>query len=335
MQSYKSIRFSERLDYSFAIGRVRALEAYFLDRQWYERLIRTKDAQQFLATVFESRYSQFFDELSRFNPPLIFTRAQEENLRFCLQYAAEEWLEALLRLPAEVYNLKVVLKQALKEEVGLGEKWELPVMRGDFARGRKWQEIIALINKEGAEAFSLAQERSDPSLIDIYLDRLEQRLALQLSSGQDYAFGYYRLFADLKNLVTALRVRLLGEDERVLAEALLPGGRLPAKTVLELVKVDEETLDTLLSSIGRYAPLIRIGLKSVKEKGSLVLMEREVRQTLLDYINLARYVALGYEPLLRFYRLWENELTNLRLLYAAKLAGLGAEECQDLVVYGF
>jgi vacuolar-type H+-ATPase subunit C/Vma6 len=34
-----------------------------------------------------------------------------------------------------------------------------------------------------------------------------------------------------------------------------------------------------------------------------------------------------------FHVLRENELRNLRLLYAAKLAGLGDEETRDLIAY--
>lgn len=334
VQTYKPKRFQERLDYSFAVGRVRAQEQLLFDRAQYERLIRAQASKGFLGALAETRYSQFIDEESRTNPALIFARAGEENLRFCLKYAAEEWLELLLRLPAEIYNLKIGLKQALSEDAGLALRWQLPEMSRGLARGKQWYKVKALISEGGADALYRARERSDPALIDILLDRLEQRLALNLSTGQDYAFGYYQLFADLNNLLIALRLRFLDEDEGVLAETLLPGGILPAKTVFALIKADDETIEHLFGST-IFAQIMSTGWKSAREKSSLVPMEKKVRESLLEYVNSARYVALGYEPLLRFYRLWENELTNLRLLYAAKVAGLGSEECQELVVYGF
>ncbi len=334
MLANKAIRFSENLDYSFAIGRLRAQESYLFDHQRYERLIRATDIKDFLGVLADSRYFQFLDDASRLNPELIFRRAQAEILRFCLKYSREDWLQALLRLPVAVYNLKISFKQAYQEGAGSIADWQLPEPARGFARGRIWQELMVLINEGGAEAFLHAREKSDPALIDIFLDRLEHRLAMKLCAGQDYAQGYYRLFADLTNLLTALRLRLLGEDEKVLKQALLPGGTLLEKEILALVGTGEEKLELAFGS-GIFAQIVSYGWKSAKEMGSLVLMEKKVRERLLDYVNTARYVALGYEPLFRFYRLLENELTNLRLLYAAKLAGLETEKCQDLVVYGF
>ncbi|MGQ9708565.1 MAG: V-type ATPase subunit [bacterium] len=330
----KPVRWSESLDYSFAIGRLRALEVSFLDRLRYERLIRTENVREFLSILSESRYGQFHPEENINNPEVWFRRVQEENLQFCLQYAFDDWLRRLLQLPVEMHNLKVALKSRLGQGPFPVEKWELTVSGQYRRKAGKFPRIAAVIDNGVQEAFQRAKMENDPSMIDVVLDRVEQEVALNLSTGQEYALGFYRLFADVVNVQTVVRLKQLGEDARILEQAFLPGGRLPKDLLVPLIKAEGEAIEAVLGSTA-YGQLLWIGLKASAEKGSLLPMERRGRELLIEYVNAARYVALGYEPLFRFSRLLDNELTNLRLLYSAKVSGLESERCQELVVYAF
>lgn len=332
MQTFKPVRWSESLDYSFATGRLRALEVLLLDRTRYERLSRAVNVQEFFAILSETRYGQLLEAGDADNPALLFRRVQDENLRFCLQYAADEWLRQLLQLPVEMFNLKVALKKRLVPDAYGVEEWQLPAL--GWVRKEKWHRVAALIIQGAEEAFAQVRAQNDPALIDVVLDRIEQEVALTLTTGQDYAHNFYRLYADLANVQMVVRLRLLGEDEGVLDSGFLPGGSLPKKFLSPLVKLDDEGLLSALSSTP-YHQLVRLGLKGIAEKGSLLPMEHRARETRLEYVNTARYVALGYEPLFRYSQLLDNELTNLRLLYGAKVSGLEPERCQELVVYAF
>lgn len=154
------------------------------------------------------------------------------------------------------------------------------------------------------------------------------------STGNEYAEGYYRLYADITNLKMLVRLKFLNEDEQTFQIAFLPGGKLSCSQLLRLKNLEPSALKELPGGEPFFS-LFDAGIRALTNRASFLPMEKTARLLLLDYINRARYVALGSEPLLRFFFLRENELTNLRQLSAAKIAGWGVRECQEVVVYGF
>ncbi len=327
MISARRIHWSESENYGFVTGRVRALEVFLLDRAVYQRLIQADGVNDFINVLAATRYGEFLRLVGAENPGKAFALAGEENFNFSLRYAADFWLRELFQLHREVFNLKVRLKEKLKanEEVqkpGFG-------LRRDKSQKAEWK-LEEQLNNAGLQVLLLAKEKNDPAVIDLGLDLFAQKRALSLTRGHDYAQGYYRLYADLTNLRTVFRLKLLGEDENVFRAAFLPGGDLGFELLFPVFR----TGDYARLGKTRFFPMVQLGVWAIEKQGSFVAMERWARQQLVDYINSARYVALGYEPLLRFYHLRENELSNLRQLYAGKVAGLPAKECEELVVYG-
>lgn len=338
MISTRAIHWSESQQYGFVTGRVRALETLLLDRVIYERLIRAEGVEEFVALLTTTRYGDFLRLVAEGDVRKALSLAAEENFNFILQYAAERWLRDLLWLNREVFNLKVVLKSRWQEEQPTAES------RQPTARWKKVPDEARRLAEVGNEVFLKAKERNDPAVIDLELDRFNQQMALSLTQGQDYAQGYYRLLADVTNIKTLFRLKVLGEEE-IFPDAFLPGGELALRLLLQVLK----TNNFALLKKSRFGDLVQAGVRALsklgileskepaqlpEEESSFLPLERQVRAILIDYINTARFVALGYEPLFRFYLLREEELRNLRLLYAAKVAGLAPKECQELVVYG-
>jgi len=337
----KKTRWSNSTYYNFVIGRLRTRETLLLDRNYYERLIRTGNVNDLTSVLNETSYARFISDAANFQDAL--ELAGEENLQFCLDYAAEDWLQHLLQLQVDTHNIKTVLKSQLAgktvEENNLLDKgrWTADILLNlnpDAATVRVSKKTgFDAIKRYVLAALQHARDTRDPALIDIMLDRWAQEQALSLTSGQDYARGYFELFADVTNIKILFRLRLLKEKEDIFNQAFLPGGKLKPGVLVSLVNADTERIRATLAT-NRFAPVIEAGLKTETGAGGLVL-ERAAREVMLNYINTARYVALGYEPLLRFYFLRENELVNLRQLFAAKVAGLDTKTCQELVVYGF
>lgn len=327
----KEIRWSESPGYGFVLGRVRSQETFLLDKPHYDRLVGARDLGEFVNTLAETRYGSL---LSPDRPiEQVFALAANENIQFCVNYAAETWLRELLLLTDGARKLKTALKEVYR--------------RAETGRAETEKTVRELLEKmlpvvlsrpDGhrrvAEALTRAYSAEDPALIDLLIDRLSIETALFLASGKGYASGYYRLFADITNLKTALRLRLLAEPESVLEDAFLPGGDIPFKKMVRLLDAEPGRLKEILGG-SLLLPLAEKGIRAVVNDADPLPIEREGRRLLLEFVNRARYVALGYEPLLRFFFLKENELTNLRLLYAAKVAGLDARYCQEVVVYGF
>ncbi len=80
-----------------------------------------------------------------------------------------------------------------------------------------------------------------------------------------------------------------------------------------------------------FRDYLDLGGPAAAGRHAFVRMERHGREMELRFLRQTRYATFGYEPLVAFFLMSENELRNLRLLYAAKLAGLADDEARNLV----
>jgi V/A-type H+-transporting ATPase subunit C len=327
------IRLSENPEYGFAVGRVRALEPALMDRSRYERLVRARGSVEFVAALTETAYTKFLDGSSA-NVSHAFDKASEENAAFFSQYAQEGWLLHLFRLPAALRSLKAAIKDALSRG-----KSEVPTPAEFIA-----MQQHAVVSSAVAAAVQAFERDRDPAAVDMVVDRLLQDLRLRTADTSEFILGYLGLHADLENLRTLVRLKAQpggGEDQRGGMEtAFLGGGGLELR---DLVATIEEPWAAVVERFAKAPPggcgneafrdYLEQGTAAVADRRSLVRMERLGRETELRYLRQTRYATFGYEPLVTFFLLRENELRNLRQLYAAKLAGLADEEARDLVAY--
>jgi V/A-type H+-transporting ATPase subunit C len=326
-------RLSEDPKYGFAVGRVRALEPTLLDRPRYERLVRTRDREEFAAALAETAYGKFLE-----GGAAGVTRALEgaarENRDFFSECALDDWLVRLFAMPAAFRTLKVAVKDALAQsrtEVTLPKELDTLPERGAIAG------VVADI----LQAF--VRDRN-PAAVDVALDRLEQQVERQAASGSEFLTGYFALHADVENLRTLVRVKAGENADKDLAgemkAAFLEGGKLTLDGLLSALPQPWEALPDLLAKARpdgagseELREYLEQGKAAVTDRRSFVRMERLGREVELRYLRRTRYATFGHEPLVAFFLLRKNEMRNLRLLYAAKLARLGIEETQDLVAY--
>jgi V/A-type H+-transporting ATPase subunit C len=333
------VRLSEDPKYGFAIGRVRALEPGLMDRSRYERFIRARSGEEFVAAVAETAYAKFF-EGGTVAVTQAFDRAAQENAAFLSAYALDEWLVQFFWTPVKFRRIKTTFKSALSEASGEDkDKTDSPALSGFGAA--EWSARVDQVLAEGKEAF--ARDRN-PAAADVALDRLMQEIELQIASRSQFLSGYLGLHADIENLHTLVRLKVGGgEDKNSAGEmeaAFLPGGTLTLAGLLTALPQPWPAVTELLGKVPPYGvgnesfhDYLEQGRIAVAEKRSFTRMERLGRELELRYLRQTRYATFGHEPLVTFFLLRENELRNLRLLYAAKLAGRAVEETQDLVAY--
>ncbi|MEO0022848.1 MAG: V-type ATPase subunit [candidate division WOR-3 bacterium] len=321
-----TFRWSENAAYSFGIGRMKAREPLFFDRSFYKRLLSVPTAQDFLRELSETRYAEFIDRNGLNNPAQIFSRAEEAALQFTLEYVPEEWLRTVLILPVAVLRIKV----SLKRQLGADETQITPPEL--FTRLELPRRLKSWLATHGRTALERAEHNGNPGFVDLYLDQQEIELALDCCQQRDFAWHYYRLAADLLNLKILLRLRLMPEVPETPPSLLVGGGGLALAELTALVGAEDEVWTRRFRGTV-FEELVQRGLEVKINRGWFALVEQRARRLLVEFVNRARYVVLGYEPVFRFYRLWENEITNLRLIYGAKVTGLPATVAEELVVY--
>ena len=327
------VRLSEDPKYGFAIGRVRALEPALMDKPRYERFTRVRSGEEFAAALAETAYGRFLENgVAGVTQAL--GSAARDNVDFFSAYALDEWLLHLLSIPAAVRNLKTTIKSELSQG------------RADFPLPNELDAmpLKPLVGKVIAETVEAFSQNRNPAAVDTALDRLTQQIVLLVSSSSEFMTGYFGLHADVENLRTLVRLKAKAGAEGDLAgemeTAFLPGGSLTLASISAALPQPWPAVVELLGKAPPYGAgseafhdYLEQGRAAVTDRRSFARMERLGREAELRYLRQTRYATFGHEPLVAFFLLRENELRNLRLLFAAKLAGLADEETQDLVAY--
>lgn len=327
------VNLSEDPKYGFAVGRVRALEPALLDKPRYERLVRVPGGEEFVAALSETAYGKFL-EGGAVGVARALDVAAKENSDFCSICALDEWLARWFSMPAAFRALKVAVKEALSQG-----RSEVAIPRGFDAQPDR--PVIAKVVGEVVQAFSGDR---NPASVDAALDRLQQHVERQVARTSEFVTGYLSLHADTENLRTLVRLKAREDDDTDSAgeieDAFLEGGTLTLASVLLALPQPWEAILGLLAKAppngagsAEFQEYLEQGKVALTDSRTFVRMERLGRELELRYLRQTRYATFGHEPLVAFFLLRENELRNLRLIYAAKLAGLGVEETQDLVAY--
>jgi V/A-type H+-transporting ATPase subunit C len=325
---------SEATDYGYAIGRLRALETALLDRSRYERLVRQADAAGVRAVLADTRYGPLVDEAGGLEAGL--NRAAAEDFAFFEQYCADRWVLDLFRLDADVHNLKTFIKARLRERepgedelLGFGA-WDpatLAALAGNEPKSEPERFRLA-----AGRALARYFEEKDPARVDLELDREAQAARVEAAAGNEFLAGLFALRADTENLRSLVRVRALGEDREAFEAAVFPGGTLKPVELAALLGEDDAVVVQKFRMTG-FGRLVDEGLAWLREHRSLARMERLGRELELAHLLRARYLVFGFEPLVAFHLVRENEIGNLRRLAAAKSAGLAEEDCRELVSF--
>jgi V/A-type H+-transporting ATPase subunit C len=326
---------AEETSYGFAIGRLRALETALLDRARYERLVRQPDADGMRAVLTDTRYGALVEETGGLEPAL--RRASEENFAFLEQYCEDGWVLDLFRLSADVHNLKTLIKSRLLERepgddelLGYGA-W--PRTRVEALAGGEPKSEPERFRKAAQRATERSLETKDPAEVDIALDREAQAARVEACRNNGFLSRLFELRANTENLRTLARVRAMAEERGVLEAAMMPGGSLKPAELLGLVGEDDAAVVQRFRLTG-FGRMMDEGLSWLREKHSLARLERLGRELELEHLLTARYLVFGFEPLVAFYLVRENEIGNLRRLAAAKTARLPEEGCRELVSIG-
>lgn len=305
------IVWSEDAEYGFAVGRVRAIERTLLDRSVYDRLVAAESLMELSAVLNESGYI-WLQSNGDGDWTVWLRRAAADNRNLLLELCRCSWASELLAIADEARRAKEQIKREFQAGIS-------PTDLGRY--------------QEAAEEIRAAYATSgDPSQIDHYVDRAEQALTLDAVAFSSFLTCYYGLSADLANIRSVVRLRLREGNAGQMALPLLPGGRVPDARLLAMRDCEWDQMPVQLAHDSLRA-LIVDGAAYARSEGSLTRLERLCREELAGFARLARYAPFGHEPVIAYFLLRENELTNLRLLYSAKALDLGREYCRELVAY--
>ncbi len=311
---------SQDTKYAYAVGRIRALEEKLISAHRIARLLEAEGGDELLRILQDTAYSPWLPETPRDYEHII-KQARGELYELLDKLISERELVKCLRLKYDYYNAKVLTKGTI------GEK-EVDKLLSGFGninpqemkllfQEERYDKLPYLLSKAIPEAIEVYYTRKDPRFLDILLDNSYYSYLL----GQDeniFLNTLTKIEADLVNIKTFFRVRLLKEESKLLKEAFIEKGFLGLTRFLD-------PFDEPIEGVPRYfeyTPYARVvseGVEYLQSKNSFLRLEKLCDDHFIGFLKRAKYLTFGVEPLIAYFYAKENEFKMLRMIFVGKL----------------
>lgn len=145
-----------------------------------------------------------------------------------------------------------------------------------------------------------------------------------------FIFDYFNYAADMHNIKTFLRLRVLKDSEDRLKELLSCEGFIKKE---DFIKIYNQDLSVLLNKLEyvhkpnqviNYASFLAEGILNLEKRNSFLYLEKAINNFLIQVLKPAKYICFGPEPVLAYYFAKVNEINLIRMVILAKLNNLSA-----------
>ena len=327
--------YTENTNYSYAVGRVRALETKLLDRGKIERLVKAEDTQEISRILTDSDYAHIVSDLTSrdmYNKALQLSR--ETSYKIVDELIIEEKVRNTVHIPFDYFNLKVMLKSKVFERDFSEILSPLGIiqidMLKDIFQGERYDTLPGFMTQaifSTVEAFYI---NKDPQIIDFMFDSL---LMAYLSENGYPPFlrDYYKMKIDLVNFRTVLRVKIVGGKKEMIRNSLIKGGFVEFETMIDLINENPENIPQRFVR-WIYFDSLSEGIKYLVNENSFVKYEYLMEKFLLNYVYKANRLVFGSEPIVGYLLKKENEIKNLRVILSGKFNRIPEEKIIERVV---
>ena len=336
---------SSGVSYGYAVARCRTMELRLLDAQAFSRLLDAYDITSFFKILSETSYGKYIASKDDCNIDAVLEQVLQDTYNEFDSFLPDENLTAILKLPYDFHNIKVILKSILAAQTASEKRWGLLTYLGSVAPEAFVEAFETERFTDLPKFFAKLCEEIWQPLQDLKVDMLEleqkldkamyaQMLTLAEELKSNEIVEWVKLKIDVENLRSLLRLKRFAFSKEKALPFLCDGGNVPVRNLIHLL--DEDVL--LWESYLGYEKIGRV-FEKVKLLGNfskdIIALECAIDNFLLETIKQSRYSADSPANVLAF--LWgkEIEVKNIRVIYVSKSLAQSKEEVRGLLRDGF
>jgi vacuolar-type H+-ATPase subunit C/Vma6 len=318
----------------YANGRISGEETALLDQRMWQMLISAGDEEEVLRLLGDTWYGAFMQYRSMEE---CFIKAMEATEEELLELSEDERLVRGILHRRDVRNARYIWKNTLFGEDAGGEvEIERPglvdtetlkrAVTSDEAR----EELPPLFTRTMEDLLEL--EDGDLSGFDRRMDRLAAEVELEELTDINQGFRTFVMtHIEQKNVLIAGRCSTDQVSRHEMRDLLLPGGFHSTDEIAAAYQ--RGTLKELMAETPGFDD-IASALGEAMEEGSFYRFERECDRRLLELLQKGSFPVFGPSPLAAFVIRREMEINHLRLLLAAKSAGVSQDRLKSRLPRG-
>lgn len=306
----------------YANGRISGEEKTLLDQRMWQMLMAAGSSDEALRLLGDTWYGTFMQYHSMDE---CFVRAMEVTEDELVELSEDERLVRGILHRRDVRNARYIWKAALFFDEGAGgvevERpglLETDLLRRSVASDEARDELpphflLALEDVTGPD-------RGNTAGFDMRMDRLAAEVETRELTDINPGFrNFVTTRLEQRNFLNAGRCHVDGVSRLEMAEMLLPGG---FHTPGEIAGAYQRgTLRELMAETPGFEDMAA-ALGEALEEGSFLRYEKECDARLLELLQKGAFPVFGPSPLAAFVIRREMEIKHLRILLAAKSAGV-------------
>ena len=333
------------VSYGYAVARCRAMESRLLDAQAFSRLLDAYDITSFFKILSETAYGKYIANSENSNIDVILEQVLQDTYDEFDSFIPDENLTAILKLPYDFHNIKVILKSILAAQTSTEKRWSLLTYLGSVAPEAFIEAFETEHFRDLPKFFAKTCEEIWQPLQDLNVNMLEleqkldkalyaQMLTLAEELKSKEIVEWVKLKIDAENLRSLLRLKRFAFQKDKALPFLYEDGNVPVKNMIQLLDEDVLLWETSLENerVGRVFEKVKLLDNFSKD---IVTLECAIDNFLLETIRQSRYSADSPANILAF--LWgkELEVKNIRVIYVSKSLAQSREEVRGLLRDGF
>jgi vacuolar-type H+-ATPase subunit C/Vma6 len=277
--------------YLFTCAELQAREIEFLGKDKMERMLKSKNTENFFAVLRDTVYSK---HISNIEDSGSFESVIMEEYRGIVNYLSERLrpehqpVKDLLFLEQNIHNLKVIVKSVTGdmnlEELFIPLFYSYSEMK-DAAEGENYEVVGQQVFEMLADLLELAKKQKDQRLAEL---RIEQFYLEHISESvkglrSRMMADYLKHFIDIMNIKNICRSKNLKDDLKF-DSFLYRNGFLSSKS---LAVFEGEELEAFIKEMGRtdYADIVTTGAYDLQQERTFSTFEKKGDLFYIDFFE--------------------------------------------------
>jgi len=334
------IRINES-DYAYASARIRAKEPKLLKSSQYDRMLEAQDVDDAFKVLIEAGYG--FSGSGKTGAS-DFEELLADEMKKCYSLLEEiapqiEVVRAFQRRH-DYFNIKVLLKAEFSGRetppilTDLGTIGTEAVTR--MVRERDYSEMSAVMQQAIADVYDAFSRKHDPQEVDLILDRAyyNQFAADIKEIDNPFLHKLADIIIDTTNIKMYIRAKTLGKAWDFISRLLVDGGTIPYKTYIENSdKPVESFVEDIRSS--NYGETAEKGWEMYKATNNISGLEKMLDDYIMKFVQEAKLVTMGVEPLIAWLFAKEAEIRNVRIIMTGRINRLPVDSIRERLRLGY
>jgi V/A-type H+/Na+-transporting ATPase subunit C len=325
----------DRMDFTHAVARLRVIEKRLLDKVKIERLLECETPEEVLKVLQETQYGERISNARDIHSYEDVLRGELKDLYNTMyKLTPEKSVIDIMALKYDYHNIKVLEKEKSGDKdlsnllIPIGtipvDTLRTIILSGEF------KALNPLMREAVNEVEVDFTANKDPQNIDIILDKYMFKDMLQraLATEIEFIIEYVKVYIDITNIKTMLRVKKQNKDSRFLEEVLIEGGTVEKKTFIYGIN---ESLENFINSVSKspYTKALTSILESYNSTGNFSTLEVIFDNYIINKAKSAKIINFGPEPLIAFIIAKENEIKIVRIIMVGKINKVPSEVIKE------